>query len=268
MRFKCLIGIALCACLVGCNQTALMNNLLKKQTPPGAELTARHYVDLLRQGKFDQIERDLDPSIVDSNIRNTLAKMAAIFPAENPESVKVVGVNLSHGQDYSKTEINLEYQFPSKWLLVCFATRNTRNMSSIVDFIVTPTPDSLENLHKFTLVGKSAVQHPILGLAVCSAMLSLYALISFIRTNDLKMKWLWTLIVLVGVEKAAVNWETGQLTFGILAIYIPNYVENRVPYGPYTVGVCIPLGAILFLLLQRKRKIADESIPPSVQSAK
>jgi hypothetical protein len=43
---------------------------------------------------------------------------------------------------------------------------------------------------------------------------------------------------------------TGQLTFGILAIYLPDFIVSRVPYGPYTVGVCIPLGAILFLLWQ------------------
>jgi hypothetical protein len=268
MRFMWLGGLAFCAIFLGCDQTALMNILVKKHTPPEAESTARYYVDLLRQGKFDQIKRDLDPSVVDPNLRDKLAQMAALFPAENPQSVKVVGFDLSNGQGYSKTKITLEYQFPSKWLLVSFATQNTRSMSGIVDFLVIPTADSLENIHKFTLVGKSVVQYSILMLAVCSAVFSFYVLIQCIRTKDLRMKWLWMLVVLVGVEKVAVNWETGQLTFGILAIYIPDFIVTRVPYGPYTVGVCIPLGAILFLRWQRKLKIASESIPPLVQSAK
>ncbi len=277
MRFKCLVGIAFCVCLFGCDQAAVMKQcifgcdqakVMKILTPPEAESNARYYVDLLRQGKFDQIKSALDPSAVDPNLRDELTQMAALFPAENPESVKVVGVDVSNGQDLSKTEITLEYQFPSKWLLVSFATQNTRAMSGIVKFRVIPTADSLENLHKFTLVGKSAVQYSILMLAVCSALFSLYALLECIRTKGLRMKWLWILVVLVGVVKVAVNWETGQLTFGILAIYLPNYVVTRVPYGPYTVGVCIPLGAILFLRRQMKLKIARESIPLQVQDAK
>ena len=178
----------------------------------------------------------MDPSVVNSNLRDELTPMAALFPAENPDSVKVVGVDVCNGQYYSETKITLEYQFPSKWLLVSFATQNTRAMSGIVKFRVIPTADSLENLHKFTLVGKSAVQYSILMLAVCSALFSLYALLECIRTKGLRMKWLWILVVLVGVEKVAVNWETGQLTFGILAIYLPDFIVSRIPYGAYTVS--------------------------------
>lgn len=94
MRFKCLVGIAFCAFLGGCDQASLM----KKWTPPEAEAIARGYVDLLRQGKVDQIERDLDSSVADSNVRDTFTKMAAIFPTENPESVNVVGVHIVHGK--------------------------------------------------------------------------------------------------------------------------------------------------------------------------
>ena len=201
MRFKWLGGLAFCAIFLGCNQADLMSNLVKKGTPPEAESTARCYVNLLRQGKFDRIKSDLDPSVVDSNLRDELTQMAALFPSENPKSVKVVGVDLSNSKDYSKTTITLEYQFRNKWLLVSFATQNTRNMSGIVDFRVIPIADSLENIHKFTLVGKNGVQYSILMLAVCSAMFSFYVLVQCIRTKDLRMKWLWMLLVLVGVEK-------------------------------------------------------------------
>jgi hypothetical protein len=278
MRFKCLVGIAFCACLFGCDQAEVIKKcflgcdqakLMKILTPPDAESSARYYVDLLRQGKFDEIQRDMDPSIVDANLRDTLAKMAAIFPTDDPKSIKVVSVHRSNGKDYSKTEITLEYQFPRKWLLVSFATQNTRNMSGIVKFRVTPIADSLENIHKFTLVGKSAVQYSILMLGVCSQVLSFYALILCIRAKHVKRKWLWMLVVLVGVEKVAVNWETGQLTFGILSINFPFVVlGNHIPYGPWTIGVCIPLGAILFLRRQKKLRISAESIPLPVEDAK
>ena len=94
-RFKGIVGIAFCLLLGGCNEAALM----KRWTPPEAEAVAREYVDLLRQGKFDQIEHDLDPSLVDSSVQDTLATMAAYFPDENPTSVKVVGVNVNRSAE-------------------------------------------------------------------------------------------------------------------------------------------------------------------------
>lgn len=262
MRFSWLGGIAFCAFLVGCDSATLV----KKWTPPENESTARRYVDLLQQGKLDQITRDLDPSLWgEPNAQDTFAKMAAIVPAGIPESVKVVGVHISQGPGYSTTGITLEYQFPRKWLLLEVVTKKEGNVSTVVGFHVTPLSDSLENLNKFTLVGKSAVQYSILALAVCSLVFSFYVLVLCIRPKDGKAKWLWMPFILVGVEKLAVNWTTGQLTFGVLAIQIPCITVSRPPYGPWTVGAWLPLGAILFLNRQRKRKIAGESLPPPVQ---
>jgi hypothetical protein len=216
MRFNCLVGIAFCAFLGGCDQA----NLMKKWTPPEAESIARGYVDLLRQGKVDQIERDLDSSVADSNVRDTFTKMAAIFPTENLESVNVVGAHIFHGQDYSTTDITLEYQFPSKWLLVEVITRKKGDVSTVVGFHVNPMPDSLENLNKFTLVGKSATQYLVLAFAVCSLLFSFYVLVLCIRAKNGKTKWLWMLFILLGVGKLAVNWTTGEFTFTPLAFQI------------------------------------------------
>jgi hypothetical protein len=58
MRFIYLVAIAFCAFLVGCDQATLM----KKFIPPEEESIAKGYVELLQQGKFDQIEHDLDSS--------------------------------------------------------------------------------------------------------------------------------------------------------------------------------------------------------------
>jgi len=66
--------------------------------------------------------------------------------------------------------------------------------------------------------------------------------------------------------RVAVNWETGQLTFGILSIYFPFVVlGSHIPYGSWTIGVCIPLGAMLFLRQQKKLRISGESIPLLVE---
>jgi len=171
MRFIYLVGI-LCAVLVGCDEASLM----RKWTPPGAESAAQGYVELLRQGQFDHIEHDAEPSIVDAHSRDTLAKMAAIFPAGTPQSIKVVGGHVFHGPAYSTTDITLEYQFPSKWLLAQITTQQKGAVSSIIGFHVNPIPDSLENLNKFTLAGKSPTQYLTLICSVSSLLFALYVL--------------------------------------------------------------------------------------------
>lgn len=107
MRIIYLFGIALCLSLTGCSRADLM----KRFVPQEDEAAARQYVELLRQGKFDQIEQNLEPALVDPQERNTLATMAAMIPAGDPESVKVVGLKVTRGKDFSTTNLTLEPVF-------------------------------------------------------------------------------------------------------------------------------------------------------------
>jgi hypothetical protein len=258
-HFNSLVWIGFCVSLVGCDQAALM----KKFTPPQDESIARGYVELLRQGKFDQIGHDLDPSIVDSNVRDTFAQMAAFFPNETPESIKVVGAHIFYGQESSTMDITLEYQFRSKWLLANVTTQKKGDVSTITGFHVTAMADSLENLNKFTLAGKNTVQYLILAVAVCSLLFSLCAFALCMRTKFGKNKWLWMIFTLVGVGKLGINWTTGQWTWTFVFIQIPCATANHSLYGPWTVAVSLPLGAILFLNHRRTMKIKGELIPLS-----
>jgi hypothetical protein len=256
VRLKFLVGFAFCACLFGCDQAALV----QKFVPPGAESTARNYFDLLRQGKFDQITRDFDPSVPNST--DALAYMASLIPAETPKSVKVVSAHTFRNPEYSTISITLEYQFPSKWLLVDVTTKKAGDVSTVTGFHVGVLRDSLENLNRFTLSGKGAVQDAILTLAICALSFSFYVLSLCIREKDVKRKWLWMLFILAGVGNVAVNWRTGELTFRILSINLPCVSAGHPPYGQWTIAVFLPLGAILFLNRQRRSKIVTESIPP------
>jgi hypothetical protein len=262
MRFIYLVAVAFCASLVGCDQAILM----KKFTPPEEESIARGYVELLQQGKFDQIEHDLDSSLRDSNIRNTLSKMAAFFPAESLQSVKVVGAYIYRDQQSSKVNITFEYQFPDKWLLVNVATQKNGDVRTVTGFNVTPIADSLENLNKFTLVGKSALQYLTLACAIGSLLFTLYVFALCIRAKDTKLKWLWLIIVLLGVGKFVVNWGTGQWTYQLIAVQIPCFAMTRPLYGPWTVAASVPLGAMVFLHRRWKMKITGELISPPVHA--
>lgn len=259
MRFKFLLAIVLCAVLLGCNEAAWM----KKFTPPEDEIAAKKYVEQLQQGQFDQIERDFEPAFVDSNFRDSLAQMAAIFPDQTPESVKVVGAQVSREHGNGTVDITLEYQFPAKWVLADIKILRTGGVPTIVSFHVAPMTNSLENLNRFTLVGKGAGQYLTLILALGFLVFSFYVFFLCVRSRDIKRKWLWALITLIGVARFGVNWTTGQYTFTLLAIQIPCLQATRPFYGPWTVFAYFPLGAVLFLNKRWKMKITGESIPPS-----
>src|SRR5258708_19719802 len=237
MRFIYLVGIAFCAFLVGCDEASLM----RKWTPHGAESAAQGYVDLSREGLSDHSDDYPDASIVDSHFRDPVCKMAAIFPAETPQSIKVVGAHVFHGPEYSTTDITLEYQFPSKWLLAQITTQQKGAVSSIVGFHVNPIPDSLENLNKFTLAGKSPTQYLTLLCSVSSLLFALYVFVQCIRSKDMKPKWLWAIIVLVGVGKFAFNWGTGQWAYQLLQIQIPFFSMTRPLYLPSLLASTLPL---------------------------
>ena len=265
IRCSNVIFVACCLILAGCSQATLM----KYFTPAADEAIARKYVDLLRQGKFEQIESALDPSLIDSSLGDTLARMAAMFPSDSPKSAKVVGAHVFHGPEFSRTNITLEYEFPSSWLLVDITTQKKGDVSTIVEFHVNPISDSLENLNKFSLIGKGITQDGILAMAIFATLFSLYVFVLCLRTKNVKKKWLWIIFILVGVGKLAVNWTTGHWDFQTVAFQVPCGSAAAPLYGPWTVAVSLPLGAIVFLLRHRNDTESQSSAvaPPESLSS-
>jgi hypothetical protein len=173
-----------------------------------------------------------------------------MFPAQEPVSTKVVGFRSSLGND-GRTEITLEYEFPQKWLLAEVVTQKSGGVTTIVGFHITPIADSLENLNRFTLAGKSTSQYAILSRAVLAPLFSLFVFVVCIKTTMGKKKWLWLIFILIGIGKLVVNWTTGQVFFTPLAIQLPAAGANAQLYGPWLVYVSMPLGAIIFLTMRR-----------------
>lgn len=241
-----LVGILFVLALAGCNQASIM----QRMTSPQDESNARNYIDLLRQNQFSRIEKDMDPSLDDGAIPDTLASMAAMFPAQQPVSVKVVGMNISRDNYSSRTNVTLEYEFSGKWLLANVATKKADGVAAITGFHVYQIPDSLEHQNRFTLVGKSAAQYAILLADVLAQVLSLYAFVACLRTKMGKGKWFWSVVCLLGVGQLGVDWTTGQINFNPWAVHLPPGGATAPLYGAWVVFVSLPLGAVLFLSLR------------------
>jgi hypothetical protein len=240
--------------LAGCSK----EQMLQKFASPEDQTTARNYVSLLQQGRIDDIERAIDPSLESSSIRNTLMSMAALIPPGTPLSVTLVGAFKNREPAFSTVNLTYEYQYPGKWLLINVALKKLGATETVIGFHVVPQAQSLEAQNRFTLQQKTPMQYIVLSLAVVVPMIILWALILCIRTKFKGRKWPWVLFILLGIGQLTVNWTTGHIGLVPLSVQLFGASASAAPFGPWMVAVSIPLGAIMFLFM-RSRLSATES---------
>jgi hypothetical protein len=233
--------------LAGCSRDALLQKFASAED----QSAAKKYVDYLRAGQYAELEAVMDPGIKEPSLRATLEQMTRLIPDEEPSSVTLVGAETTVTPSGTIKNLTFEYQFADRWLLLNLATRRKDDAFTIVGLHVYPRAQSLDEENRMTLTGKSPGQYLIFALAILLPSFSLYALILCIRTKMERRKWLWILFILFGVSKVAVNWATGEWQVTPLAIQLFSASAVREGYGPWLVGVSLPLGAILFLFRRR-----------------
>jgi hypothetical protein len=246
----------------GCSRQELAQKFASAQ----AQATARQYIDDLREGHFGKIEADADRRIQGATLPATLQRMAGLIPSGTPSSIKLVGAQ-SWSQSGSTTRnLTFEYGFHGKWVLLNVATKEASGHLTLVGLHVYDLAQSLEEQNRFTLSGKSPIQYAVLALVGLFPLLTLYSLITCVRSKRPGRKWPWILFILLGVGKFSVNWTTGAWTVSPLVFQLFSASAVEPLYGPWTLAASIPLGAILFLLKRRAQaleepKRATESLP-------
>ena len=237
--------------LVGCSQS----ELLQKFASPEEQSLAKGYVDLLRQQKFDDIEKEIDASIGGASLHDTLVQMGALIPNGEPTSVKLVGAHRMNMDNSTTVNLTFEYEFSGKWLLANVAVKKQGGKNIIMGFNITPQSASLEEQNKFTLNGKTTIQYIVFTLAIIFPLLTLYALVICVRTKLKGKKWPWVLFLIFGFGKFAVNWTTGQWAFAPLSFQLSSASATAPLFGQWTLGVSLPFGAVIFLLLRKKLRV-------------
>jgi hypothetical protein len=241
--------------------------LLKKYTPQDDEALAIRYVDLLRQSQFEQIEDRLDPSIKNAVTRDALTGMSYTIPTGEPTSIKTVDSRVVNSRDGSTSCITLEYEFEPQatpirgrtevsgtWLIAQVVIQTKGSVKTIAGLHVSPSSRSFEEINEFTLADKGISQYAGLFLAIGAAAFSLYAFVLCIRTRMGKKKWIWLILILIGVFRLTVNWTTGEWSFTPLTVQVPPVITACSLYGACMLQIMVPGGAIAFLILRKKHK--------------
>ena len=259
---RMLMALAALILLAGCNKASLIEHF----STPEDQALAKRYIEQLRARQFDEIDRALDPSLRKGDVRGMLAQMAAMIPAGEPTSLKPVGATKFFNGGAMSLNTTFEYGFGDRWFLINVAVQEKDGKKTIIGFNVAPTKDSLEQQSRFPLVGLSGLHYAVLAWAVAALALTGYALVACARIKGLRRKWLWILFILCGFGGLAINWYTGAWSFQPLRVQLLSVSAFAPLYGPWTVMVSMPLGALVFLFRRKKLETlaAANGIAPPV----
>lgn len=207
-------------------------------------------VERLSAREFASIEGQLDPKLIEPDIRAALERTASALPSASVQSIQPVAwfVATSSNGPRSAT-VAAQYAYPdSKWFVVSAQLTGEPASFRILRFNLEPLPASMEEIHAFTFAGKGVVHYVFAFLALAACAVSLYAFVRCLRTKGLRRKWLWSMITLLGFCAFTLNWTSGAVSMNPLAFNVLSAGLMRPGWlGPWALTFCIPLGAFVFL---------------------
>lgn len=253
-RFASVLLILLA--LAACDQHSMVESQKEVQF-------AKQYFALFQSRDFDAIEAKLDPKLKDQQLKANLEQVAAAFPTDRPKNVAVVSFNRfslrSIKENFTRYTIELQYEYPSKWLLAQTVLEKRDDGSPLVAGLhVYPLPDSLQNINRFTLNNKPLGNYVVLAIAVINPLLTVCAFVLCLRTPIRKRKWLWLIFVLIGFMQFTVNWTNGAFNINPISFELLGAGFTRASsYAPVLLTVSLPIGALVFLVRRRKWLCTD-----------
>jgi hypothetical protein len=253
LRPRYITVVAVILAIVGCSP----QTLLEKFTTPEEQAAAKGYIELLRQQQYEAVEKAMDPSLTGPSMRQTLVAMSAAIPASKPTSVKLIGAQRFKSTSFSTVNLTFEFQYPANWLVTNVAFKQQGGARTIIGLRVYPQSTSLEERNKFRLTGKTPLEYLVLALAVMVPLFIIYTLIVCIKTKLRGKKWPWVLFILFGFGKFAVDWTTGESSFGLLSVQLFGASAAAQLYGPWILAASVPIGAIMFLLKKKQLSAAE-----------
>lgn len=245
----------LCLFVVSCDRGAQLEN----KDPEAVSLAKRDFSSL-QQGQYEVVENAFDPALKGPDFRAGFDLLVATIPKENPISVSPSLARIDCNRSSCIHQIILDYRYKKDLLLFNVVRQQTGSRFSIIGMNIRIIPESAIKANEFRLSNKGFAQYGILLTAILLPLFSLYVFVLCIRAKIGIRKWLWAGFILIGVSRFGVNWSTGQLDFQLFAIQFLSVAGYAEQYGPWTVYISIPLGAILFLLDQSRRAAQQNGV--------
>jgi hypothetical protein len=194
-----------------------------------------------------------------SDRQNFYAFAKANLPAEPPKAVTNVSWRIFAGSSGSSYTLVQDYEYPTKYVEV----------TTVLKPIPGSHADAVDGFH-FNIISKKQLPENnlipnknfqwVILIAVLSIVgVTLFTLVQTFVRRGVKRRWLWFIIVLIGVGSLRVNWATGDVFLMLLSVQLFSFSAFRglSVASPWFVQLSLPLGAIIFLA--RARVHAEEA---------
>ena len=256
---RLLAALLLVAVSTGCGMPVSQDSF--DSTPEAKFL--RMTAERLAARDFDWIESQLDSGIGNSTSRSELERIADELPSGDIVDVQRIGWQISASTSGPRTAaVSAQYTYPaSKWVLASATLIGEPDNLRIVGLHVQRLPAPLATIYAFNFRGKSPLHFAFLFLATAAAGLSLFAFVRCLRTRDLRLKWLWALLIVVGFCKFSIQWASGEVSASPISFSVPSAMLQRNGLvGPWTLSFGLPVVAVVFL--SRRRKLPPKPPEP------
>ncbi|MDH5566934.1 MAG: hypothetical protein OEY15_09735 [Myxococcales bacterium] len=220
---------------------------------------ARHAVSLLQSGDLEGVRALVAPDALAAIEHNALLLLSHAVEAFRHAELRLVHHGPSEASDTGPQEL-WAYQLrgESTSILLLFKIRMLDGHPWISHVEWQPAPLDLRERFPFSLAGVPAPFHLILVAAVCVPLVMLSALFVCLRRRP-RAWWLWSVLILLGIGRLTLIWlpipfHKSYVRVEPWAVAVLGTRVEKVPcYDPWRVSVSLPLAALAFLWVERRR---------------
>jgi hypothetical protein len=249
--------------LVGCLNE---KDLIQKFAPKEDDEFARHFITLIREGRYDEASPLIDPVVADKAGPAEMLQLHKIVDHGEPIAIELIGANVGYFKTWSgsgsrQTNLVYQLQFRDAWVVATVVVQSNDDGRRIWSAFFQPVSDSLQVLNRFTLVNKTATHYLFLAAAILVPLFIVATMVICFRSR-VRRRWLWLIFIVLGFVQFRLNWTTGAWDIAPISLNLLGASWIRASsYAPVILSFSIPVGAITFLICRRRLRRKDEPPP-------
>jgi hypothetical protein len=233
------------------------------RTHPGAAARsdeaqfARETLALLLRGEAPAVRARMSPHTARQATPDAMDRMLAERPPGAPgQEPRLVRFDQVVTAEVRRADFTFEYTYPQGYLLATVVVDTSDGAPRVTGVHLKRMALPAEQLNAFRLSGKSPRHYAMLAAALLAPAVIAYALVACLRTPGLRFAGAWLAFIAIGLGALTLNWSTGRLAVRPTVLVGGVSLWAAGPYAPWRLSVSLPVGALAFLALRRRRSRA------------
>lgn len=254
-KLLALLLVLACLCLSGCQlmediESAATDSALalvaEKAEESGADALARQFVDGLLAEDAEMCLAAMAPGVTMEALQEVFPQMCEMLPDADGYSLTPMYWNTRTGSDATQHTFQFRLEVARQPFLL--QTVQVSTMERLYNINIAPITEESEGKPE----AQRSVVFDILSvlLTIASCAVTLWALIHCAR-HQMKRKWLWVLLVLLGSVLLTVTLNGSRMNFHFrLGLHL--VASQIVPYsGGFALKLVLPVGPIIYLVRRK-----------------